>query len=96
MFRAGKCPDPEETAGAQPGHGLRDNPEVGPEGESRGVWCSVVLCFVVLSHDVVMFPVPLRCTEVLHQAGRQPPDQRKDQRFTAGSPGTVMRTVRQD
>ena len=75
MFRAGKCPDPEETAGAQPGHGLRDNPEVGPEGESRGVWCSVVLCFVVLSHDVVMFPVPLRCTEVLHQAGQQPPDQ---------------------
>ena len=37
---------------------------------------------------------PLRCTEVLHQAGRQPMDQREDQRFIAsGSLGTVMRTV---
>ena len=37
---------------------------------------------------------PLRCTEVLHQAGRQPMDLREDQRFIAsGSLGTVMRTV---
>ena len=48
---------------------------------------------VVSVIQTVMFNVNVRCMEVLHQAGRQPVDQKEDQRFTAsGSRVTAMRT----
>ena len=44
--------------------------------------------------QTVTLAVTVRCMEVLHQAGRQPVDQKEDQRFTAsGSRVTAMRTV---
>ena len=49
---------------------------------------------VVSVIQTAMFTVNVRCMEVLHQAGRQPVDQKEDQRFTAsGSRVTAMRTV---
>ena len=49
---------------------------------------------VVSVIQTAMFNVNVRCMEVLHQAGRQPVDQKEDQRFTAsGSRVTAMRTV---
>ena len=49
---------------------------------------------VVFVIQTVILAVTVRCMEVLHQAGRQPVDQKEDQRFTAsGSRVTAMRTV---
>ena len=49
---------------------------------------------VVSVIQTVILAVTVRCMEVLHQAGRQPVDQKEDQRFTAsGSRVTAMRTV---